>query len=131
MNGQPERVIRKAILDWINSYPEYGWAWIHKSAASKRGGTYFTRGKYDLDYVSDIEGIWMARPLYIETKAPGASPKKARAAGQKEFLSKVAARGGIGIYAYSLDQVKQVLGDFKPLDFGKVVIWTDPSQSPA
>lgn len=122
-----ENDIRLQILEWIELHPQRGKAWIHNSKAPKKGGTYFRRGRFDLNYVSDIEGIWDCRPLYIEVKLPGSSPQKARFEGQKTFLEEVARLGGIGILAYDLKTVIDTIGPFGQYG-GICVLGADPSK---
>ena len=55
--------------------------------------------------VSDILGIWQGRFLAIECKIKGKYPTKE----QKEFLKDVVDQGGIGILAYKLEDVQNVL----------------------
>jgi hypothetical protein len=54
---------------------------------------------------SDIIGCWRGRFLAIECKLTGNKPT----ALQLEFLERVQAAGGIGIVAYSIDDVIKVL----------------------
>lgn len=109
----PEQQTKKPIQDWLLLHPRQAFCWPHYNGAiydakarqyRKPNSTFYKPG------VADIIGLWHDAPLAIETKAPGGTATDA----QIEFLTDVAARGGIGILAYDLKDVLHVLGDLKP-----------------
>jgi hypothetical protein len=114
----PEGRIRNLIMSWLRT--QKALAFIHDSV-----GIYDPKIKqfrrnlspYRLKGVSDILGIWKGKFLAIEVKSPGKKPTPE----QKEFLGLVSDFGGIGILAYSLDDVIHTLVHGKTLPFGRWV----------
>lgn len=103
----PENRIRDAICKWLNLH-YHAIVFIHDSV-----GIYdpkikrFRRNmnRFRVKGVSDLIGIWNGKPLAIEVKAGRnkATPE------QLSFLELWRAKGGIGILAYSLEDVMKAL----------------------
>lgn len=104
----PEQRIKREILEWIEANSKYGIAWIHTSAGiwdAQRQCYRKNNSRFQINGVSDIEGIWRGKPLYIEVKAPGNKPSK----DQDKFLENVSRYGAITMVAYSLQDVMDEL----------------------
>lgn len=107
-NKAPEQATKNLILKWIRFYPSKGFAWPNDSVGiwdqekqcyRRKTSPFFIRG------VSDIVGIWMGRPLFIEVKSSTGRLSEHQA----QFLSRVRRYGGIAIVARSLQDVTSVL----------------------
>lgn len=82
-----EKDITKAIRILLTQYGV--WHYKHFGGFAGRKG------------ISDIVGIYQARPLYIEVKRPGNKPTPE----QVRFLDEVNTNGGIGFVAYGTQDV--------------------------
>jgi hypothetical protein len=109
-NDNPEQKIKLEILEWIEAHSEHGIAWIHTSVGIWDQEKQIYRknnSRFQWNGVSDIEGIWCGKPLYIEVKAAS----NRLSADQQEFIGIVSEYGAITIIAYSLrDAVSELLG---------------------
>jgi hypothetical protein len=110
-----ETDIQKEILDWLTAQGIFCWrnntqgTWDAALKMYRKPG-----GKHAMKGVSDILGIMPSRYpvlagkiLTIEVKKPGGKISEAQAL----FLGKVNSEGGVGFIAFSLQDVKDRLGE--------------------
>lgn len=112
----PEQIVRDTICEWLSYRRAICSFWIHYNGGIFNPKTRTFRrqsGRWYKAGVADINGSWYGRTLVIETKAPGSSTDPERLAEQIAFLEEQARLGGIGILAFSLEDVLTVLGDGK------------------
>lgn len=100
----PENAIKNSICSWL-SFQRDCLFFIHDSVGifdpvKKRFRA--NKSPYRKKGVSDILGSWKGRFLAIEVK----TPKNYLTPEQKAFLEEVRVKGGIGILARSIDDVK-------------------------
>jgi len=106
----PEGFIKNQICSWLTRHKAL--FFVHDSVGifDPTRKVYRTnKSPYRIKGVADIIGIWKERPLAIEVK----SGKGRLSLEQKSFLSAWGAAGGIGIAAWSVEDVQNVL---KPKD---------------
>src|SRR3990167_10530073 len=104
MKNISEQQIQKTIIDYLR-FKKYVVFKHHSTGSTIREGkpVYFAHGEKG---ISDIiacspKGTFVA----IEVKKPGGRPSPE----QLDFLARVKANNGIGILAYSLDEVMEVI----------------------
>lgn len=107
MRGLKESVIENQILTWL--YYKKIWAWKNPSAGyfdQKRGRFRKHVSKFAINGVSDIVGIHMGRPLFIECKTDSGrlTPE------QKAFLERASREGALAFVARNISDVERELG---------------------
>lgn len=100
----PEGKIKNEICTWLETQRYRCKFWVTQSIGI-RGRT--NNSRWSCKGVSDINGIWEGRPLFIEVKAPGNKPSDE----QKEFLNDAKKHGAIAFVAYSLNEVMGILSN--------------------
>jgi penicillin-binding protein-related factor A (putative recombinase) len=103
-----EKEIENAILTYLNYLPNC-FAWKNQNTAiyDPTKKLYRSLGKFQFKGISDIIGIYKARPLFIEVKTP--KTKNNLTLHQKEFLNRCTQEGAIAFVACSIDDVKSRL----------------------
>lgn len=102
----PEVALRRQICAYLQSKGAF--IFVHDSVGIYDARRKCYRKNFDpfrIKGVSDILGIWQNRFIAVEVKIKGRYATKE----QKEFLAQVKANGGLGILAYSLDDVRSAL----------------------
>ena len=98
----PEQQIQNLILKWLWLQPgQITWRNNNQVVFDKTKGVFRRRGRYELDGVADILGIWRGKPLAIEVKS--------KLGEGTTFRVRFSRAGGIAIVARSLTDVVKVL----------------------
>ena len=97
-----ESDIQRVILEYLDHHPEVFAVKITTTGIPNGRGGF---RKNNSRGVSDIIGVYKGKFLAIEVKRPGGQLTEH----QKYFLDSIKIYGGIGIVAYSLDDVIQAL----------------------
>jgi hypothetical protein len=97
-----EAEIKREICEWLETKQWECMFWVQ--SAGKIPGR-INRSRYQRNGIPDILGIWKMRPLAIEVKKPGGKISEE----QRKFMLEFMEYGGIGIVAWSLDDVKKEL----------------------
>lgn len=108
MTNQTEKQIENAILEYL-SFRTDCYAWKNNTTGifdKERGCFRKPKGKYLINGVSDILGVFRGRFLAIEVKTP---KNKKRPEHQVAFLQSVNEMGGIGFFATSVKEVEEKL----------------------
>ena len=102
-----EQDIQKVILDYLRYKKIFCWKVNNAGIYKKKTGAYIPTG---LLGVSDIIGL-LPNGLFlaIEVKRPGKEPLD----NQKEFLENIRKNNGVGLVAYSVDDVIEFLENYK------------------
>lgn len=103
----PEGEIKNAILEYL-SYLSDCFVWpVHSVGVYDPIKRIYRKNhsKYHRNGVSDICGIYKARPLAIEVKAP----KGVLSDHQKSFINEFRRHGGIAFVARSVEDVREAL----------------------
>lgn len=113
----PETILRNSVMEYLLiQYPTIQ-CWVCKNGATYDPIKKIFRKptKYSRDGLSDILGVFPSgHMLAIETKIKPRKPSQA----QVDFLQMISERGGVGILAFTLDDV---------IDLLKKVLIDDPS----
>lgn len=103
-----EKAIETAILTYLNYLPKC-FAWKNNSIGvydARRGCYRKSKGKFAINGVSDILGIYNGRLLAIEVKRDKSSVVSEE---QEDFINRVNKEGGIAGVCWTLEQVKELL----------------------
>lgn len=105
MKGGPEQQVKNQISDFLNFKGIFFW-WNHSTGMFDPTRKQYRKrnGKYDMRGTSDILGIFKGRLLAIEVKATTKPSQH-----QILFLTRVIEAGGIGMVAYSVQDVIELL----------------------
>lgn len=105
MRDGPEQRVKRQISEFLSFKGAFFW-WNHSTGLfDPRTKSYRKRnGTFDMNGTSDILGIYKGRPLAVEVKAT-TKPSQA----QILFLTRFIEQGGIGIVAYSIEDVADLL----------------------
>lgn len=96
-----EAEIKRQICEWLEL--KRCFFWVQRSSGMMRGKAYSSR--YTKTGVPDILGVWNGQMIGIEVKRPGGRVSD----DQAEFLTALNKAGGIGLVAYSLEDVIKTL----------------------
>lgn len=103
MPAKPETALVKSILQYLAYHPRVARAWRQNTGQFKLEGRYIRMGEAG---ISDVLGFMKdGRFLAIEAKVGKNKPTPL----QQAFLADVRGSGGVGILAYSLDDVTKGL----------------------
>ncbi len=103
-----ETSLNKALLQFLRYHPKVADVWRNNSGGARlpgrNGKSQFVR--FSRPGISDILGFLKdGRFLAVEGKVGKNTPTEA----QQEFIDRVRAAGGVGIIAYSIDDVERGL----------------------
>ncbi len=99
--------IVKAILDAYEGHPRYT-LWRNNTGVGRIHGSHVRFGKVGS---ADITGIMDGgRRVEIECKKVGGKTSKERIENQQKFADMIRKHGGLYVVAFSLDDVKLILG---------------------
>ncbi len=99
--------IVREILDAYEGHPRYT-LWRNNTGQVRRGKRVIRFGKVGS---ADITGIMDGgRRVEVECKKPGGVTSKERIENQQKFADMIRKHGGLYVVAFSLDDVKLILG---------------------
>lgn len=98
----PEGALKQLICEWLDTQKSKCVFWVTQSIGI-RGRK--NNSRWSCKGISDINGIWQGKPLFIEVKVSGNKPSE----DQVSFIENAKRHGAIAFVAYSLDDVVKEL----------------------